>query len=125
AFAVSLAGLYLMWVRGTVGDLSQHLGTSLMAVLIMVCAVMALRYAMARDFATHRRWALRLYLVVSSSLFIRAGLFLSLLLFKGPFGFDPVTFSGPFLTFLSFAQYLLPLVILELYLRARDHSGAL
>ena len=98
AFTVSLAGFYLMWARGTVGDLSQHLGTSLMAVLIMFCAVMALRYAMARDFATHRRWALRLYLVVSASLFIRAGLFLSLLLFKGPFGFDPNCFgSVPYL----------------------------
>jgi len=125
AFAVSLAGLYLMWVRGTVGDLSQHLGTSLMAVLIMICAVMALRYAMARDFTSHRRWALRLYLVVSASLFIRAALFLSFLFNRGPFGFDPATFSGPFLTFISFAQYLVPLGVLELYLRAQDRPGTL
>jgi hypothetical protein len=33
-------------------------------------------------------------------------------------GFDPETFSGPFLTFLSFAQTLVPLALLELYLRA-------
>ena len=78
AFTISIAGLYMMWIRGSVGDLSQHLGTSLMAVLIMLCAAMALRYALARDFKTHRRWALRLYIVVSASLFIRAGLFLSL-----------------------------------------------
>src|SRR5882672_1572379 len=64
AFSISLAGLYMMWRRGTVGDLSQHLGQSLNAVLIMLCAVVALRYALARDFKTHRRWALRLYLVV-------------------------------------------------------------
>ncbi|MCU1311266.1 MAG: hypothetical protein JWO20_2391 [Candidatus Angelobacter sp.] len=68
AFTISLAGLYMMWIRGSVGDLSQHLGTSLMAVLIMLCAAMALHYARARDFKTHRRWALRLYLVVSASL---------------------------------------------------------
>jgi len=125
AFTVSLAGLYLMWVRGTVGDLSQHLGTSLMAVLIMIFAVMALRYAMARDFKTHRRWALRLYLVVSASLFIRAGVFLSALLNRGPFGFDPATFTGPFLTFISFAQYLVPLGVLELYLCAQQRPSAL
>lgn len=124
AFTVSLAGLYLMWVRGTVGDLSQHLGTSLMAVLIMIFAVMALRYAMARDFATHRRWALRLYLVVSASLFIRAGVFLSLLLNRGPLGFDPATFSGPFLTFISFAQYLVPLTVLELYFHVQKQPGS-
>lgn len=125
AFTVSLAGLYLMWVRGTVGDLSQHLGTSLMAILIMIFAVMALRYAIARDFTTHRRWALRLYLVVSASLFIRAGIFLSFLLNRGPFGFDPATFSGPFLTFISFGQYLVPLGVLELYLFAQMHPGSL
>ena len=124
AFLLSIAGLYMMWLRRTVGDLSQHLGTSVMAVLIMVCAVMALRCALARDFKNHRRWALRLYLVVSASLFIRAGIFLSLLLNRGPFFFDGVTFTGPFLTFISFAQYLVPLTVLELYLRTQDHPGA-
>ena len=88
AFTSALAGLYMMWFRGTVGDLSQHLGQSLDAVLIMLCAAMALRYALARDFKTHRRWALRLFMVVSASLFIRAGIFLSFLLNHGPFRFQ-------------------------------------
>ena len=125
AFTISLAGLYLMWVRGTVGDLSQHLGNSLMAILIVTFAVLALRYATARDFVTHRRWALRLYLVVSASLFIRAGVFLSILLNRGPFGFDPATFSGPFLTFISFGQYLVPLAVLELYFHVQKHPDSL
>jgi len=124
AFTISIAGLYMMWIRGSVGDLSQHLGTSLMAVLIMLCAAMALRYALARDFKTHRRWALRLYLVVSASLFIRAGLFLSFILNHGPFGFDPATFRGPFLTFISFAQYLVPLAVLEIYFRVQQRARA-
>jgi hypothetical protein len=38
----------------------------------------------------------------------------------GPVGFDPQTFTGPFLTVLSFAQTLLPLAVLELYLHAQD-----
>jgi uncharacterized membrane protein len=125
AFTISLAGLYMMFVRGSVGDLPQHAASILMAVLIMICAVMALRYAVARDFKTHRRWALRLYLVVSASLFIRAGLFLSFLLNHGPFGFDPATFSGPFLSFITFAQYLVPLAVLEIYLRTQERGGAL
>ena len=122
AFSISLAGIYMVAVRGSVGDFAQHLGSILMAVLIMLCAAMALRYALARDFRTHRRWALRLYLVVSASLFIRAGLFLSLILNHGPFGFDPSTFTGPFLTFLTFAQYLVPLAVLEIYLRVKDRG---
>jgi Predicted membrane protein (DUF2306) len=125
AFTVSLAGLYMMWVRGTVGGVAQHVAQSLDAVLIMLCAAMALRYALARDFKTHRRWALRLYLVVSASLFVRAAaVLLPFVPVDGPFGFDPVTFQGPFLTELSYAQYLVPLAVLELYLRTQERPGA-
>jgi tetratricopeptide (TPR) repeat protein len=124
AFAISLAGLYMTWVRGSIGGLAQHLGSTLNAALIMLCAVMALRYAVARDFTTHRRWALRLFLVVSASWFYRVVFFLSLVLNGGPFGFDPTTFQGPFLTFMSFAQYLVPLAVLEIYLRTTDRGGA-
>jgi tetratricopeptide (TPR) repeat protein len=63
-------------------------------------------------------------MVVSASLFIRAGVFLSFVLNHGPFGFNQTTFSGPFLTFMSFAQYLLPLVVLEIYLRTQERAGA-
>ena len=124
AFTVSLAGLYMLWFRGSVGDLSQHLGQSLDAVLIMLCSVFALRYALLRDFKAHRRWALRLFMVVSASLFIRAGIFLSFAINHGPFGFNAATFSGPFLTFMSFGQYLVPLAVLEIYLRAQESAGA-
>jgi uncharacterized membrane protein len=125
AVTLSVAGLYMTWFRGSVGDLSVHLGSTLNAVLIWLCGGMALRYALARDFKTHRRWALRFFLVVSASWFFRIGFFLSFLVFKGPFGFDPVTFRGPFLTFMTFAQYLIPLAVLEIYLQARDRPGAL
>jgi tetratricopeptide (TPR) repeat protein len=125
AVTLSVAGVYMTWFRGSVGDLSVHLGSTLNAVLIWLCGGMALRYALARDFKTHRRWALRFFLVVSASWFFRIGFFLAFFIFKGPFGFDPVTFRGPFLTFMTFAQYLIPLAVLEIYLQARDRPGAL
>ena len=40
-------------------------------------------------------------------------------------GFDPKTFTGPFLTFLSFAQTLLPLAMLEVYLRVQRGESTL
>ncbi len=64
------------------------------------------------------------FMVVSASLFIRAGIFLSFVLNHGPFGFNPATLAGPFLTFMSFAQYLVPLAVLEIYLRTQDRAGA-
>ena len=124
SFTAGIAGLYLMWIRGTVGSFSQHLGLSLDAVLIMLCAAMAFRYARARQFAVHRRWALRLFLVVSGVWFFRVGLMFWIFVNHGPVGFDPQTFEGPFIDFLSFAISVLPLSILELYLRTLDRGVA-
>ena len=121
----SIAGLYMIWTRdGVVGDLVQHIGISLNAILIILCSAIALRYALARKFATHRRWALRLIMLMSGVWFFRVGLFSWLIVNQGPAGFDPKTFEGPFLSFLSFAQYLLPLAALELYLRVQDRGDA-
>lgn len=124
AFVAAMTGLYMIWIRGgAAGDVVQHLGISLNAVLIVVCGVMALRYALARQLSVHRRWALRLFLLVSGVWFFRVGLFLWLIVNQGPAGFDPKTFQGPFLSFLSFAQYLVPLAVLEVYLRTQDRAG--
>jgi len=123
-FTISITALYLMWIRGgTAGGAVLHAGASLNAVLIMFCAAMALRYALARKFDVHRRWALRLFLVVSGFWFFRVGLMLWIILNKGPVGFNPETLQGPFLDFLSFAGFL-PLAVLEIYLRVRDRTGA-
>lgn len=119
ALILSVSGMVMIWVRGTVGDLSQHLGTTFNGVLIFVCVVMAWRYALARRFDLHRRWALRLFLVVSGVWFFRVGLMFWIVLNQGPVGFDSKTFTGPFLTFLAFAQCLIPLAILELYFWAQ------
>lgn len=122
-FIATISALYMVWFRGTAGDFPQHVGVSLDAVLIMFFAVLAVRYAIARDFKTHRRWALRLFMVVNGVWFFRVGMMFWLVINHGPAGFDPKTFTGPFLTFWSFANYLLPLAIFELYLRATDRSN--
>jgi len=124
AVLISLAGLWMVWVRGTPGALSQHLGLSLNAVLILVFAALALRTAMARDIRHHRRWALRLLIAVSGVWFMRIGMPLAYLIFGGPYGYSPRTFTGPFLVFMAFATYLLPLAVLEMYLRVQDRPGA-
>ena len=125
AVALSAAGVYMHLVRGSVGGPVIHIAGTVNAILIWICAGFALRYATVRDFRTHRRWALRLFLVVSASWFLRIGIFLSFLILRRPFGFDPTTLEGPFFTFMSFAQYVVPLAVLEIYLRAQEHPGAL
>lgn len=124
ALLMSVGGFVMGLTRTTVGGLAQHIALDINAALILVFAALALRHAMARRFDAHRRWALRLFLAVSGVWFFRVGLMAWLLANQKPVGFDPVTFSGPFLIILAFAQYLLPLAVLELYFRARASTAA-
>lgn len=118
--ATSVAGLYMLFVHGTVGGVVLLIAQSLDAFLILVFAAVALRAAMRRDFKAHRRWALRLFMVVSAVWFFRVGLMLWLVIHQAPVGFDPNTFTGPFVTFIAFAQYAIPLLVLECYFRAQE-----
>ncbi|MFV3130459.1 DUF2306 domain-containing protein [Niveispirillum sp. KHB5.9] len=124
ATILALGGIGLVAWRGAVGNAVMHAGTLSNAGAILLCAGFAWTHARGRRFDLHRRWALRLFLCVSGVWFFRVGLMLWLLVFKAPVGFDPRSFTGPFLEFLSFAQYLLPLAVLELYFQARDRGGA-
>jgi len=120
----SVAGLFMLFVHGTVGDWTLVLGISIDALLILLFGGLALRAALKRDFVAHRRWALRLFIAVSAVWFFRIGLMLWLVLFQAPVGFNPDSFVGPFASFMAFAQYLLPLAVLELYLRAQVTANA-
>ncbi len=125
ALLVSSAGLYLTWIRHAVGDLPQHIGISISAILMIIFAILALRTAIKRDFAAHRRWALRLFMVVSSQWFFRLGFMFWVFVNHGPAGFDADTFTGPFLNILSVADYLIPLTFLELYFLTQRNKGVL
>lgn len=127
AVVLGLGGLFMVWARSAIAhpaQWGQHLGISLNALLILVFAGLSLRAALARRIEAHRRWALHLYLSVLGVWFFRLGLTLWLLVHQAPVGFDPETFSGPFLTLLSFAQTLVPLAALTLYLRAERSALA-
>lgn len=120
----AVTGLYVLWTRPHGGGALQHMGISVNALLIVLAAALAVRHAMAGRIAQHRRWALRLFLLVSGSWFFRVGLMFWIAANGGPAGFDPKTFTGPALTALGFLQYLLPLALLELYFAARERYGA-
>ncbi len=118
AFAISLAGLFLTWSRENIG-LASDLAISLNALLIMFCAGQTLGYAVGRDIDTHRRWALRTFLLANGVWFLRVGM-MSWIILTGA----TMTTLGPFITLWSFGSYLLPLAVLELYLRTLARGGA-
>lgn len=125
AVGTSIAGLYLIWTRDIPGGLLMAVAISIDALLIIAFGALALRGALARDFVSHRRWALRLFMVVSAVWFFRIGFMFWMAINQGPVGIDLETFTGPAVTFIAFGQYLIPLAALELYFFARDKAGVL
>lgn len=117
ALGLSLTGLYMVWVRGATFDTLNAIAVSLNGVLIILCAGIAWRAAVKRDFASHRRWAMRTWLVANGQWFIRIGVIAYVIVTQGH------AKIGPFFRVWEFGCYLVPLAILELYLRAKDKGG--
>jgi uncharacterized membrane protein len=108
----ALTGLYMNWVRHANSGPVNSYGVSLNGVLILLCVAMAWRAVRAGDIDRHRRWALRAFMVMN-------GVFLKRL---GSFGWGMLTSGAnmPVMDYMfEFGSYLIPLAVLELYLRAR------
>jgi len=120
AFAIGIDGLLLIWRKGAVGGTTDHVIISINAVIILVCAFYTIRYAVKRELATHRRWAVHLVLGMSGVWLFRVFLMLWLMVNKAPVGFDPDTFTGPFLTVLSIAVYVFPQVMVWWYFQVQQ-----
>mgnify|MGYP000400969408 CR=1 FL=1 len=127
AIIMSLSGAFMVITRTdkVAGDAFGHAALMINGLIIIVCAIRAFGYARQRNFALHRIWALRLFVAVSGVWMFRIGLMAWIMFHGKPVGFDPATFSGPFLNFLFTLVYILPLLCLEGYLRAQSNGTVL
>jgi Predicted membrane protein (DUF2306) len=123
AFLMATDGLWLIWARGTYTIILGALSSTLLASLIMVLSALTLRSAMMRKIAVHQRWALRTFMVVNAVWFQRLGYMAWVILNHGPVGIGD-HLDGPFDIIWGFSCYLVPLAVLEAYMRTRDHAGA-
>lgn len=123
AIGAALVGVYGVWVRGGGQDLANAVAITLNAALILATGAQAWRLALRRDFAGHRRWALRAFLVVNGVFFLRLGMVVYGLAshLAGP-GVLPR--MGQAFDVWTFGSYLAPLAVLELYLRAEARGRA-
>lgn len=113
------AGLYMNATRGAHGGMLLALGNGLNALLIGAFTFMAWRTALQQDFISHKKWALRAFLMVSGVWFFRVGYGLWILLTGfTAIGIHP-DLTGPFDRFLGFGHSIVPLVLLELYFLAK------
>jgi uncharacterized membrane protein len=121
AFAISLAGLFLNATRGE--GTFAHIPITLNAVLLMFCAGQTIGFARAGDIDTHRRWALRTYMLMNGVWFLRVGMMAWMFTKIGLFG-APAKFDANFYAFWAYGSYLVPLALLELYFWAQDRGGS-
>jgi hypothetical protein len=100
----------MIWTRATLGGiLINDISVSVDGVLIMLFAAIALRYAMARDFDAHPRWALRTFIVVSGVWFTRVMYAFLSIVTQGHTPGVTDNMTGPVNIAIGFASYLLPL----------------
>lgn len=122
AVFLAVGGIILVWVRGTRMNDWAALGTTLDGVLILVTAAFTLRHAMARRIDLHRRWAMRLFLVVNGVWFIRV-FYMAWAIASGGAGMHR-TMDGPTDILVPYLAFLVPLVLLEAYQKARDSRSS-
>jgi hypothetical protein len=118
ALLAALGGLWLVWGRQSRLSDASDLSITLNAVLVLAFVTLAFRAARARDFAAHQDWAMRSFFVVSGVWFLRISLMGFALIAVGLFGADKSIVGSAF-PVLSFASYLAPLGVYELYRHAR------
>ena len=117
---VTTAGLYLKFTHITYGDVIVNgVANTINALLIYWFCFKAIKYIRHGNVAQHQRWMMRLFMATYAVWFFRIGLMFWVFVHQKPVGFDIETFTGPFLIFLGFAQYLVPLAILESYFYAQ------
>jgi len=122
AFVISLGAMYMIATRGAGGF--NTIAIQLNAVLIMVCAAMTIRYALARRIELHHRWALRTFLLVNGVWFLRVGyVFLGILFGGRPPGVGD-NLDGPTDLALAYLSFFLPIAVLQLYFWAKESKRA-
>lgn len=117
AVMASVGGLWLVWVRGSFLNMASAVSISLNAALILLFVALAWQTARRRDFAAHRRWALRAFLAVSGVWFLRIGMMAYGLLAIGLLG-APEDSGMTFFSIWSFGSTLVPLLLLQLWFGA-------
>ena len=120
AMGASIVGLWMTWGRGT-GEGASAIGITLDAALILTFATLAWRAAVTRDFAGHRRWAMRTFMVANGVWFLRLG-FVTYGIAQSVTG-DLLPPMSLFFEVWNFGAYLVPLLILELYFLAQAKGG--
>ena len=114
----AVGGLVFIFVKGTIGGTVMDIGFGLYGVLMFVCAIETMRHAKARRLPEHRVWALRLFSLAIGSWLYRMDYGFWFLLADG--AGHAKDFHGTFDQVMSFFFYIPNLLVVELFVRAKE-----
>lgn len=123
AFAAGVGGLTFIALKGTVGGMMMTVAFAAYGALMVLAAVETVRHAMARRIEVHRAWAIRLFALAIGSWLYRMGygLFFAIMGAEDPG--HTAAFDGWFDYVMDWAFFVPPLIVAEMFIRAR-RSGA-
>lgn len=123
AIFISIGALFLVWTRPEhLGGLYARIAVSTNGLLIILFSIMTWRTAIQGKFKSHRKWAIRTYIVVCGVWFIRIGYGTWFLItgFTAPGVGEDMT--GLFDRFLSLGSFVIPLILVQIYFYV-DENG--
>jgi hypothetical protein len=120
-FSLAVSGFYLVWIRDPEPIGIPEIGTTINGFLILAFAYFTVRFAVKKNIATHRKWALRLFFVSNAQYTLRLGTF-SYLVTGSMLGMNPA-FGDPFFYMWTFGCYVIPLLTLQLYFYAQEKGS--
>lgn len=118
----AIGGLVFIALKGTIGGTVMNIGFALYGILMLVCAIETIRQARAKRLEAHRVWALRLFSLAIGSWLYRMDYGFWLLLADG--AGHTKDFHGWFDQVMSFFFYLPNLIVVELFVRAKQFNSS-
>lgn len=118
----AFTGLYLTWGAGFRFSDIGSLGVTLNGILIPIAIYYAWKYAIQKDFVKHQRFAIHSFILINGVWSFRLYLMGWFLVNQGSNG-NSKNIDGPADIALSFASYLLPMLIAEVIFLARKSKS--
>lgn len=117
SFMTGFGGLIYLSIMGSVGGSTMSVAFFIGGILVVVCSIQTIRYALLGNYVIHRQWATRLFAIMLASWMYRIEYaFIKVVL--QDWGTGPL-YSGPLDYFMDFASFLAPLIAAEIIIRAK------
>ena len=112
-----IGGLIFIFSKGTIGGTVMDIGFSIYGILMILSALLTVKYALSNNLRQHRSWAFRLFALAVGSWLYRMDYGFWFILADG--AGHTKNFQGPFDQVMSFFFYIPNLIIVEIIIRSK------